>query len=332
MKFFVIGGAGYVGSHFVRFAERNHHTCIVYDNLCRGHRAALSSTTELIEGDILDTKTLAEALKRCQPDAILHYAAYALVGESVAEPTKYYINNVQGVISMLDAMEVAHCLRPLVFSSSCAVFGTPKNLPMAEEDPKNPQSPYGRSKLIAEEIIADVAVAKCFPAVALRYFNACGADEEGGIGEDHQPESHLIPNAIKASLTGQTMKVFGNAFDTPDGTCVRDYIHVTDLAEAHLLACEKMHSEEWQTRFTAIHLGTGRGYSNLEVINQIGLVTGRPVAYEFADQRPGDPPALYADNQLAKKVLGFTPRRSALENIIDTAVNWHKNFPNGYLS
>jgi UDP-glucose-4-epimerase GalE len=330
MRVFVIGGAGYVGSHFVRYARANGAECAVFDNFSRGHRAAVPKGLDVFEGDLLDTTVLSAALSQFRPDAILHYAAYALVGESVAEPTLYYENNVQGVVSMLKAMEVAQTFVPLVFSSSCAVFGTPQKQPMAEHDPKAPQSPYGRSKLMAEEIIADAARAKNFCALALRYFNACGADASGEIGEDHEPESHLIPNAIKASLTGKQMHVFGNDFPTPDGTCVRDYIHVTDLAEAHLMACRKLMQPAWKEPFTAIHLGTGQGYSNLEVLKTVGAVLGKPVLFSFAERRAGDPAQLVADNKLARSLLEFVPSRSGLHNIIQTAANWHSRHPNGY--
>ena len=329
MKFFVIGGAGYIGSHFVAEAMAQGHSCLVFDNLSTGHRAAVPADVPLVEASILDIPTLSKALRDFKPDTILHYAALALVGESVAHPDLYYQNNVQGVANILNAMVALQLKSNLIFSSSCAVFGNPAKVPVAEEDRKAPISPYGRSKLMAEFMIEDYARAFGFKAMALRYFNACGGHEEGEIGEDHKPETHLIPNIIKSALTRQTLKVFGNTYPTKDGTCVRDYIHVTDLAIAHIMAALHLVTPKAEP-FTAIHLGTGMGYTNIEIINEVERVMGTKIAYEITAPREGDATALYADNRKAKEVLGFATRHSHLGNIVRTALDWHTSHPSGY--
>lgn len=329
MKFFVIGGAGYIGSHFVRQAEEEGHQCVVYDNLCLGHREALRPSTELIQADLLDSVQLRAALEAQQADAVFHFAAFALVGESVANPQRYYENNVEGVRILMNALKDISPQTPLIFSSSCAVFGIPSRLPIAEDDPKAPISPYGRSKLMAEYIIEDYAHAYGMKAMSLRYFNACGAHPEGDIGEDHQPETHLLPNILKAALNDEELQIFGSNFPTPDGTCLRDYIHVMDLAVAHiqaakyLLTCPK-------GSYDSAHLGTGNGYSNLEVLKAVEEVLQKKLRFRFAEARPGDPPALYAATEKAKKLLGFEPQHSDLLNIVQTAWQWHQKHPHGY--
>ena len=329
MRFLVIGGAGYIGSHFVREAGRQGHACTVYDSLERGFRASLPKDQSFIKANLLDAKTLEETIATGNFDAIYHFAAFALVGESVSQPELYYENNVEGVRVLLEVMRKLKSKAALVFSSSCAVFGTPEKLPISENDRKAPQSPYGKSKLIDEWMIEDYCLAHNLRGMALRYFNACGADKDGGIGEAHEPETHLIPNVIRAALAKQTVTLFGNDFDTPDGTCVRDYIHVTDLADAHIKAATYLLGQN-APLFDAIHLGTGHGYSNLEIVKATEKVLGVTIEHKIGPRRAGDPAGLYADNSKAKKLLGFKTRYSDLETILSTALAWHKEAPQGF--
>lgn len=338
MRFFVTGGAGYVGSHFVKAAlDTNHnHTCLVFDTLERGHREAIPKNVELVIGNVLETQKLEKTIEKFGPDVVLHYAAYALVPESVADPEKYYRNNVGGVESILTALkniaEKSGKKIPLVFSSTCAVFGTPKKLPMAEGDPKKPESPYGESKLRAETLIADFVRNTQIPAIALRYFNACGADASGDIGEAHDPETHLIPNILLAAMAGKKITIFGKDYPTRDGTCVRDYIHVTDLALSHLRAAEFLLDKKTKVQFYTVHVGSGDGYTNLEVVQAAERVLpkDKKLNLEFAPRRPGDPPELYADTSYAKQLLQFTPTHSGIDNIVATAWKWHSNHPKGF--
>jgi len=323
MKFFVIGGAGYVGSHFVYEALRQGHDCVVYDSLERGHKEFVPGTVRLIVANILDEEKLTFALGEYRPDVILHYAAYALVAESVENPEMYFRNNVGGVESLLRSMKKSDTVVPLVFSSSCGVFGEPKSLPIGEDDEKNPKSPYGESKLKAEHIIEEFTRENSCSAMALRYFNACGADPSGEIGERHEPESHLIPNILESGASNRKVTIFGNDFSTRDGTCVRDYIHVSDLAESHLLAGKQMIDGK-TSGFHAVHIGTGTGYSNLEVLKACSEVVGKEIMYEFGGRRAGDPAELYADNSKAKMLLHFEAKNSDLMNIVSTAWKWHQ--------
>lgn len=331
MRFLVIGGAGYIGSHFVREAKRQGHEPVVYDNLSRGHRASIDESVEFIEADLLDKQRLMAVLEGKRFDAVFHFAAYALVGESVTQPEIYYANNVEGVRTLLEVLRGLAEAPVLIFSSTCAVFGTPQKLPISEDDPKKPQSPYGKSKLMNEWMIEDYCAAHGLRAMALRYFNACGADQEGGIGEAHEPETHLIPNVLRAALKGEGLTIFGDDFDTPDGTCVRDYIHVTDLAEAHIKAAVVLSSKKG-AYFDAIHLGTGQGYSNLDILRAAEKVLGKKVSYEIGPRRAGDPAGLFADAGKARTVLGFEAARSRLETILTSALAWHRAFPEGFKS
>lgn len=329
MRFLVIGGAGYIGSHFVWEALRQGHSCVVYDNLSRGHRASIPPEVKLIEADLLDSGTLQKTLKEDAFDSIFHFAAFALVGESVEKPDIYYENNGEGVRRLLNVMRSEKSKASLVFSSTCAIFGTPLKVPMVEDDPKVPISPYGRSKLLAEWLIEDACRAYGIKAIALRYFNACGADPSGAIGEDHQPETHLIPNVIRSTLLGLELTIFGRDFPTADGTCVRDYIHVSDLADAHIKAASHLQALPAGS-FDVVNLGTGRGYSNLEVVEAVERILGRKIPYKFGARRPGDPSELFADNTKARRVLGYVSRYSDLDTIIRTALKWHKDHPKGY--
>lgn len=331
MKLLVVGGAGYIGSHFIGLAMSQGHKCAVFDNLSTGHRQAVPEECAFFEADLLDRKAIEQALRAFEPDAVLHFAALALVGESVQNPSQYYVNNVEGVRLLLECLRQWQRDCPLIFSSTCAVFGIPENLPIAEDDRKKPISPYGRSKLMAEYLLEDYAAAYGMKTCALRYFNACGAAESGEIGEDHQPETHLIPNILRSVLRGESLTIFGGDFPTADGTCVRDYIHVDDLADAHLRAINFLQKQSGSC-FEAIHLGQGKGYSNLEIVQAAQRVLGREVAYVIGDARPGDPPALFSSVAKAKRLLGFSASHSDLDHILRTALKWHESHPNGFAS
>lgn len=316
----VIGGAGYIGAHACKALAQAGHTPVVYDNFSLGWRDFVK-WGPTIEGDILDQRALEAALKMHKIDAAMHFAAFALVGESVSEPAKYYRNNVAGVISLLDAMRACG-VETLVFSSTCATYGTPDRSPITEETPQRPINPYGASKQMAEQIIADYAKAYGMRFYAPRYFNACGADPDCEIGEMRDPETHLIPRALM-SLLGQIddFAVFGSDYPTPDGTAVRDYIHVTDLAEAHVAALDRLLAGH-EGGF--INLGTGEGLSVKEVLDAVERVTGRALPAASGPRRPGDPPSLVADPSRAAQELGFSPRLSDIDTIIATAWAWHQ--------
>lgn len=311
----VTGGAGFVGSHCCKLLHREGYAPVAFDNLSTGHARSVR-WGPLIEGDVRDTTRLASALREVRPVAVIHFAASAYVGESVSDPGKYYSNNVGGMISLLAACRTEGVNR-IVFSSSCATYGEPETLPITEATPQRPVNPYGRTKLIGEQMLADQAAAHGLSYVALRYFNACGADPEGEIGEWHDPETHLIPRALMAAL-GQApaLDIYGNDYATPDGTCIRDFIHVMDLARAHLQALSHLLAGGASI---ALNLGSGRGYSILDVLRTIERVAGKPVPARFKPRRPGDPAALVADIARAHEILGFSPEHSNLDEIITTA-------------
>ncbi len=314
---FVTGGAGYVGSHCAKAFAQAGWTVVTYDNFSRGHRD-LVKWGEAIEGDILDQDALDSALARVQPDAVAHFAAYAYVDESMASPEIYYRNNVRGTMTLLDAMLGAD-VKQMVFSSSCATYGISDDL-ITEETPQAPINPYGETKLICEKMIRDYADAHDLRAVALRYFNAAGCDPEGETGERHDPEPHVIPLAIRGAMDGTfTFNIFGSDYDTPDGTCVRDYIHVTDLADAHKRALDYLAAGGASDVF---NLGTGRGHSVLELADAVARVAGKDVPRIMAERRPGDPPRLVASADKAARILGWTPQRSDLDTILETAWAW----------
>jgi len=317
LRILVTGGAGYVGSHICKALEAAGHTPVVFDNLRTGHRWAVK-WGPLEIGDISDTSAVQAAIQRHEIEAVMHFAALAYVGESVAHPEIYYRANVAGTISLLDAMR-AEGVERLVFSSTCATYGDVETLPIVETTPQIPVNPYGRSKLMVEHVLRDFAVAHPLGAVALRYFNAAGADVEGDIGEEHHPEPHLIPLVLQTALGERAaIDIFGDDYDTPDGACIRDYIHVSDLATAHVAALDRC-----ETRgFSAFNLGTGQGVSVKEMIEVARKVTGRPIASRIASRRPGDPSALVADASLARRSLGWTPRHSAPEILVETAWRW----------
>jgi len=310
----VVGGAGYIGSHTAHALRREGHEVIIYDNLSTGY-TSLADGFELVIGDISDSTKLAPILNRV--DAVMHFAAYAYVGESVENPRKYFQNNVLGSIALLNAV-MDSSVRKFIFSSTCAVYGVPLKVPMAEDNPRLPVNPYGSSKLAFEFALESYARAYGLRFVAFRYFNASGANENGQIGEMHDPETHLIP-AVFEAIKGKrpALQIFGDDYPTPDGTCVRDYIHVSDLAEAHVLGLDCIDSGE----SAALNLGTGRGYSVKEVISTIEKVTGQEVPWLLAPRRPGDPPALIADPSRAEKMLNWKAKRS-LEEIVSTAWKW----------
>lgn len=311
----VVGGAGFIGSHTAKLLSRQGYEPVVYDNLSTGHLTSVRWGT-FVEGDILDTQRLSKVVEDHAPLAVIHFAASAYVGESVEHPAKYYRNNVSGTQSLLEACRLADA-RNVIFSSSCATYGVPDQLPIGEGEAQRPINPYGRTKLIAEQMLADYSIAYGLRYVALRYFNASGADIDGEIGETHNPETHLIPRAMMAAAGNiDFLEVYGNDYDTPDGTCIRDYIHVADLARAHVLAVEHLVNGG---NNLAVNLGTGHGTSIKEILDAISRLTGRNVPVEMRARRAGDPPVLYADPSLAAEKLGFQPFYSDLDTIIRTA-------------
>ena len=325
MRVLVTGGAGYVGSHAAKLLDESGHDVLIVDNLAEGHRSA-AGKLPLVEVDLIDRDRMTALLKKHDIEAVMHFAAFAYVGVSVREPAKYYQNNVVGALALLDAMRAAGVHR-IVFSSTCATYGIPTRVPIGEDHPQNPISPYGFTKLVIERALADYSHAYGLAYAALRYFNASGAAADGAIGEDHDPETHLIPLVLGVAL-GQReyVEVFGTDYPTPDGTCIRDYIHVDDLAAAHLAALEKLEPGA----ALKLNLGTGNGASVQQVIDTCRAVTGHPIPTRAAARREGDPPALVADPSAAKRILGWEARYKTLRPIIETAWAWHKNHPRGY--
>ena len=326
MRIFVTGGAGYVGSHCVRRLVAGGHEVTVYDSLVAGHRQAVDPAAAIVQGDLGDADKLRTVLQPGSFDAVMHFAAYLNVGESVEQPLMYYRNNVINTIKLLEAMQAAQ-IRRMVFSSSCAVFGVPEELPITEDLPKSPINPYGTTKLMMEWALRDSAAAWGLGSVALRYFNAAGAAADGTIGEDHDPELHLIPILLQVALgQRESIRIFGTDYPTPDGTCVRDYVHVEDLAEAHLLAIEGLNEGESET----FNVGTGRGQSVLELVAAARSVTGHAIPATPVERRPGDPPSLYADSDKLRTRFGWEPRYMDINETISTAWHWHQAHPNGF--
>jgi UDP-arabinose 4-epimerase len=317
----VTGGAGYIGSHTCKALAKAGFLPVTFDNLVYGHEWAVR-WGPLIRGDIRDGEILGHAFETYKPVAVLHFAAFAYVGESVVDPGKYYDNNVSGTVSLLNAMR-AHGCKTIVFSSSCATYGVPEKVPIGEDHRQEPVNPYGRSKLMIEHIMGDYSCAYGLSYVSLRYFNAAGADPDGKVGEDHDPETHLVPLVIEAALgSREFVEVYGTDYETDDGTAVRDYLHVTDLAQAHVLALRYLVDGNKSMCF---NLGTGKGYSVSEVIGAVKEFGGRPVPFRESARRQGDPPILIAEASLAKSELGWEPLISDLKSIIGTAWNWHSN-------
>lgn len=321
MKILVTGGAGYIGSVTSRMLLDEGHEVVIFDNLERGHQEAVDPRASLIIGDLRNRQDIRAAMLKTKPDAVVHFAAFALVGESMEMPELYFTNNVIGGIHLADSMLEAG-VKKIIFSSTCATYGQPDVIPMTEDLPQKPTNPYGESKLMFEKVLLWYQQLHGFEPVFLRYFNACGA--LGDLGEDHDPETHLIPNILLVPLgKKEEVMMFGDDYDTPDGTCVRDYIHIADLAQAHILALKKGVSG-------AFNLGNGDGYSVKQVIEAAREVTGHKIPAKMAPRRPGDPAKLVAAADKAKKVLGWKPQYPDLRTIIEHAWKWHQSHPNGY--
>lgn len=319
----VTGGAGYIGSHAVLALREAGYEVVILDNLVYGHRDIVETVlkVELIEGDIADRALLDKIFKTREFAAVMHFAAYAYVGESVGQPAKYYRNNVAGTLTLLEAMCDAG-IKNFVFSSTCATYGVPEQIPVSEDQPKQPINPYGMSKLMVEHILDDFDHAYGLRSVRFRYFNAAGADPQGRLGEDHTPETHILPLVLLTAMgKRESISIYGTDYDTPDGTCIRDYIHVTDLAQAHILGLEYLLKGGSTEVF---NLGNGQGFSIREVIEAAHVVTGRPIAVTLADRRPGDPPILVGSGEKAKQVLGWNPQYADLETILKHAWQWHQ--------
>ncbi|HEX7042792.1 MAG TPA: UDP-glucose 4-epimerase GalE [Patescibacteria group bacterium] len=317
MKILVTGGAGFIGSITVKALQKAGHDVVVFDNLEYGHKEAVS--VPLVVGDLLDKESFA-GLDAYKFDAVIHFAAYLQVAESMKDPAKYFNNNVQGGVNLLEYMREKK-IPYIVFSSTAAIFGTPLHTPIEEDAPKNPTSVYGESKLMFEKVLSWYDKLFGIKSVALRYFNAAGAALDGSLGEDHSPETHIIPVAMQKAMKNEEFLLFGSDYDTPDGTCIRDYIHVEDLAKAHILAIEYLSKGEKSNTF---NLGVGRGYSNKEVVEMVKKVIGIDFKVKMEERRPGDPSILLADNKKSKEVLKFEPEYSDLETIVKTAWEWQK--------
>lgn len=324
-RILVIGGAGYVGSHFARYALDAGHHVVIMDNLSKGHRSAVGDM-EFFRCDLLDAAAFKDHLSGAGYDSIFHFAASCLVGESVSDPARYYLNNVIAAFNMLEAMRRTG-LNRVVFSSTCAVYGLPERLPLTEDHPKNPISPYGRTKLAIEWMLEDYQIAYGIRSASLRYFNAAGCEPDHGLGEDHRPETHLIPNVVRYALSLKPeLTIFGDDYPTPDGTCIRDYIHVTDLAEAHLKALALLD----KMPLLRLNLGTGNGFSNMEVVRAVSRTAGKEINPRIGPRRPGDPPELIADAGRAFELLDWRPSRSDLDKIVTEVVRWFSEHPQGY--
>ena len=321
MKILVTGGAGYIGSHVVKLLQKKNYEVVIFDNLSRGHIEAIPKNAAFEKVDLLDVQGIRAAISRHKIDAVIHFAAFAYVGESVENPMMYYKNNVVGSFNLISALNEA-AIRRFVFSSTCSIYGNPVSLPIAENQAAAPINPYAKTKLMIEQILADYETAYNFKSVALRYFNAAGDSPDGDIGESHSPEPHLLPLILETALQKRKhIGIYGDDYPTPDGTCIRDYIHVDDLADAHVRALEYLLAGE---KSTIINLGTGTGNSVREVIRIAEEVTGREIPFVMSPRRPGDPAILVADNKKAKEVLGWEPKYDIRGNL-QTAWNWHQN-------
>jgi UDP-glucose 4-epimerase len=325
MRVLVCGGAGYIGSNMTATLRAEGHEPVVFDNLSKGHKSAIGDA-EFVEGDLADNRLLVETLKKYGIEAVMHFAAFIEVGESVHTPLKYYRNNLSCTENLLSAMETAS-VKKFVFSSTAAVYGVPKDVPITEDSPTEPINPYGQTKLAVERMCRYQSRTGKLAFASLRYFNACGAGNNATLGEDHRPESHLIPLTIQAAMGKRSdIKIYGADYDTPDGTCIRDYIHIDDLCRAHLLALEKLQTE----RELIYNLGNGKGYSVREVIETVRKVTGKKFTIVDTKRRVGDSPILTADATKAKSELGWKVEKPDLEQMISTAWKWHSDHPNGY--
>ena len=319
-RILITGGAGYIGSHAAKALRQAGREPVVFDDLSSGKAHAVR-WGPLVKGDIRDAEALRAAIRTHKPDAVMNFAARIEVGEGEKNPTHFYDNNVAGMLTLTRVM-LEEGVKTLVFSSTCAIYGDPERLPLTEDLPKRPVSVYGRTKWMTEQMLEDISRSDGLRFAALRYFNAAGADPDGEIGEEHDPETHLIPNALKAAVgLGGPMKLFGDDYPTPDGTCIRDFIHVTDLAEAHILAADRLSQGEGNLQ---LNLGTGEGRTVLDVLKAVESATGRPVPHTIVPRRPGDAVALYADPSKAREMLNWKPRLSGLDKIVSTAWNFHR--------
>jgi len=318
MNILVTGGAGYIGSHTCKALAQAGYTPITYDNLDNGNRQAVK-WGPLEEGDIADRKRLDDVIYQYRPQAVIHFAAYAYVGESVKNPARYYRNNVCGTLSLLEAMQ-EHGIKHIVFSSSCTVYGIPSEFPISESHPLTPINPYGQSKVMIEQILQDFAAAYDMKYISLRYFNAAGADPDGEIGEEHEPETHLIPLILKAATDNTIISIYGDDYDTSDGTCIRDYIHVSDLADAHIKSLNHL-KKLGQSK--TLNIGTGKGYSVREVIEAARKITGTEIKETVIGRRQGDPANLVAQATSAEKLFGWSAANSDIDHIIETAWQWY---------
>lgn len=321
----VAGGAGYIGSHTVKALVQAGRRVVVYDNLSSGHRQAVGGAP-FVKGDVSDVAALRQTMRQYEVEAVMQFAAFLIVSDSVRDPIGYYRNNVQGTLGVLEAMAL-ESVRRFVFSSTCAVYGEPARVPITEDQPTAPINSYGETKLAIERALPHFEGAYGLKSVRLRYFNAAGADPAGELGEEHDPEIHLIPRAIDAVRGGAELAIFGDDYDTPDGTCLRDYIHVTDLADAHVRALERLDAAESSAVY---NLGYGRPYSVREVIDTVSDVVGRRVPCRLAPRRPGDPAVLYASNSRVQRELGWRPRYDNLQTIVEHAWRWRETHPSGY--
>ncbi len=328
MNVLVTGAAGYVGSHAVRTLVTAGHRVVALDNLSRGHRVSVPDTVTFVEADVRDTAAVLQVLTSERIECVLHFAAFAYVGESVENPLMYYDNNTGGTLSLLSAVERSECRR-FVFSSTCATYGEPDSMPIREETPQNPINPYGATKLFSERMVRDLS--RKLPSLScalLRYFNVAGAAADGSLGEHHDPETHLIPVVLQAALgVREKVIVFGDDYPTPDGTCIRDYIHVEDLVEAHVAVMEALRPGDLRI----YNLGIGKGYSVKDVLDAARTVTGRAIKVDIGPRRPGDPPSLYADASKIHREIGWKAKRTELTTTIESAWKWFESHPSGYL-
>lgn len=327
MNVLVVGGAGYIGSHCVRQLVKAGHRPMVLDNLVYGHRSAVDRSVKLYDGNLGDELLVGRILREEKVDVVMHFAAFCYVGESVTDPLKYYFNNVVATLHLLKAMIDAG-VKKFVFSSTCATFGVPATLPIHENVAQSPINPYGQTKLDIENALKSLAQPTGLSFAVFRYFNAAGAAEDGAIGEDHDPETHLIPVAIDVAIGKRPhLQLFGTDYPTPDGTCLRDYVHVDDLSRAHIAVFDRLAKPGTQLVY---NLGTGKPTSNREVIRAVEKIVGKPVNVIESPRRPGDPPALYADSAMAQRVLGWKVKFPDIDSIVATAWKWHATHPNGY--
>lgn len=320
MKILVTGGAGYIGSHMVKVLLDRGHEVVVADSLEKGFQKAVDIRAKLLTGNLLDKQFVNSLFSDHKYDGVIHFAAYISVGESMQDPNKYFENNIDASLNVLNAMKQSGT-NNFIFSSTAAVYGNPQEVPIIEDHLKNPESPYGESKLMVEKILNWYQKQYALNYIVLRYFNASGASLDASTGERHAPETHIIPNVIFAAMQNKTFKLFGDTYNTPDGTCVRDYIHVLDLCEAHLLAMEKLSKEGGSGYY---NVGSGQGFSNKEIVDMVKKVSGVDIVTEIAEKRPGDPDQLIANASKIQQELGFSPKYSDLETIVTTAWNWHQ--------